>query len=284
MNIFDNNNFKRPAALKKDSSISKFWNPKGIILLALMAVALPGCGLFGGDESKSLGNVTTGEVVDNTKKLAGQTVTIRSEPVEKVGPASFTLSDERLFGNENVLVINATGEKFVLPADDDTDVQVTGTVSNFVLADVEREYNLRLDKQYYVDYENKPAIIAKSMAPAPEPGEITQNPERYYNRRLAVTGEVERIQDANLFTLDEDQLFGGEDLLVLNLNSQNSLKQDETVAVTGVIRPFLVGELERDYDLTWNLQIKEGLEAEYDKKPVLVADGIYPSAIPESKK
>ncbi|MGB3203335.1 MAG: hypothetical protein WBA99_20690, partial [Nodosilinea sp.] len=138
-------------------------------------------------------NVETEEVVENTDSYIGQTVTIRSEPLEVVGDSSFTVSDEQFFGTEPILVINATGEQMMLPEDDDVKVQVTGEVRNFVIADVEREYGLTLDPTLYTDYEEQPAIIAESIALAPEPGEITSNPDQYYGEVLAVTGEIEEV-------------------------------------------------------------------------------------------
>jgi len=263
----------------KGVSMNKFWRFKGAIILSLMALLLPACANNEEANIPTGGNVTTKEVVDNTTQLAGKTVTVRSEPLGKVGPTSFTVSDEKFFGSEPILVINASGEPFTLPGDDDIEVQVTGVVRNLVIADVEREYNLELDRQYYVDYENKPTIIAQSIALSPDPGDITKNPEKYYNKRLAVTGEVEDIQNANIFTLDEEKLFGATDLLVFNPNPKAVIKDDEVVAVTGVLRLFVAAEFEREYDLGWDLQLKQKLEAEYTTKPVFVADSVYPSAI-----
>ncbi|MEO0933425.1 MAG: hypothetical protein AAFY21_06590, partial [Cyanobacteria bacterium J06641_2] len=149
--------------------MNKFWKIQGAVLLAIMAFVLPACS---NDEASvpGAGNVTTKEVVNNVDALTGKTVTVRSEPKQKVGPASFTVEDEKFFGSESILVVNASGEPFTLPADDDIEIQVTGIVRNLVLADVESEYNLKLDKQYYVEYENKPAIIAQSIALSPDPG------------------------------------------------------------------------------------------------------------------
>ncbi len=259
-------------------SMNKFGRFQGAIVLAVMALVLPACN---NNEANvpGAGNVTTEEVASNTAALDGKTVTVRSEPKAKVGPASFTVEDEKFFGSEPILVINASGEAFVLPADDDTEIQVTGVVQNLVIADVEREYSLTLDRQYYVDYENKPAIIAKSIALSPDPGDITKNPEKYYNKRLAVTGEVEDIQNASIFTLDEDKLFGATDLLVFNPKPKVAVKDDEVVAVTGVLRQFVVADFDREYDLGWDLKLKQKLEAEYKTKPVFVADNVYPSAI-----
>ncbi|MEM7714500.1 MAG: hypothetical protein AAF349_13160 [Cyanobacteria bacterium P01_A01_bin.68] len=279
MNRVRNENKLFNLSKTKGAFVNKFWRFQGAIALAVMALILPACADNNEANIPGAGNVTTKEVVNKTAELAGKTVTVRSEPQDKVGPTSFTVSDEKFFGSEPILVINASGEPFTLPADDDIDIQVTGIVRNLVLADIESEYNLKLDKQYYIDYENKPAIIAQSIALSPDPGDITKNPEKYYNKRLAVTGEVEDIQNANTFTLDEEKLFGATDLLVLNPKPKAVIKDDEVVAVTGVLRPFVAAEFEREYDLGWDLQVKEKLEAEYTTKPVFVADSVYPSAI-----
>lgn len=277
--------------------VQKLWNTKGAIALALMAIVLPACDTNQTEvttqpevttpettTSTPRENVTTEEVSDQTKALIGKTVTIRSEPVNKIGASSFTVSDEQFFGTESILVVNTSGKPFVLPNDDDTEVQVTGEVRRFVLADINREYNLGLEPNLYVEYEGKPAIVAQAIAAAPDPGEVTEDPKQYYGKSLAVKGEVEDILSPNVFTLDEDELFGAEDLLVLNRASTQNIKDDETVVVTGVLRPFVITDLERDYDLTWDLDIQKKLEAEYSQKPVLVVDSVFPSAVPPAAK
>ena len=229
-------------------------------------------------------NVTTEEVAEDTEDLIGQTVTIRSDALEVIEPATFTVGDDEFFGGEEILVINASGEIFELP-EDDTEVQITGEVAKLVFADIESEYGLGLDPELYVDYEDQPVIIAESLAPAPDPGEIAENPDQYYGQTLAVTGEVETVYSENTFTLDEDELFGGEDLLVVVTNpTEAPIEDGETVAVTGELRPFITSEFETDYDLTWDLDIQREIEAEYSERPVLVVERVYPSAIPSEAK
>lgn len=228
-------------------------------------------------------NVTAEEVADNTEELIGQTVTIRSDALETVESSTFTVADSEFFGGENILIVNASGEVFELPQDD-TEVQVTGEVAQFVIADLESEYDLDFDPDLYTDYEDRPAIIAESLAIAPEPGEIAEDPTQYYGQTLAVTGEVEEVYGMNTFTLDEEELFGGDDLLVVVPNAEEMVQDGETVAVTGELRSFVVADLERDYDLTWDLDVQEEIEAEYTERPVLVVDSIYDSAIPEPVK
>jgi hypothetical protein len=283
---------------KSNKLIKRWWSPKGgVFALALMAVVLPGCNnaLEANNRpttqqpvaQQQENNVTTEEVTDNTNELIGQTVTIRSEPLQEIGTSTFTVNDEEFFGSEPILVVNSSGQPFTFPEDDDTEVQVTGEVRNLVVADLNREYDLDLDPDLYVDYENRPAIIAQAIAPAPEPGEIAENPQPYYGRTLAVTGEVETLYNPNTFALDEDELFGGQDLLVLvrNGNTANTpVQEDQTVAATGVLRPFVAADLEREYDFNWDEGFVRQLEAEYQTRPVLIVDRVYQSAIPDAAK
>ena len=216
-------------------------------------------------------NVTTEDVSENTNELLGQTVTIRSDALEVIEPTTFVISDQEFFGGEDIVVVNATGEVFELP-EDDIEVQITGKLTKFVQANIESVYDLDLNPDLYVDYADRPAVIAKSLALAPDPGEIAEDPTQFYGKTLAVTGEVEDVYSANTFTLDEDELFGGEDLLVVVPNLSEVITEDETVAVTGELRSFVVTDLETDYDLTWDLDVQEQLEVEYTERPVLVVD------------
>ncbi|GAB4379412.1 MAG: hypothetical protein Kow00121_33490 [Elainellaceae cyanobacterium] len=227
-------------------------------------------------------NVQPEEVVSETAQLVGQTITVRSEPIETISPYAFTISDEQFFGNEPIIVVNAAGEPFVLPPEEDTEVQVTGEVQEFVVAEIEQDLGLELDEELYVEFEDKPAIVAQSVAPAPDPGAITQEPDQYYGERLAVSGEVAEIVAPDIFTLNDEELFAGEDLLVLYpTTGELRVEEDQSVAVTGELRSFVVAELERDYDLGWDPDVVAELEAQFADKPVLIADTVYPSAIAE---
>ncbi|MGB3573345.1 MAG: hypothetical protein WBA01_14980 [Phormidesmis sp.] len=225
-------------------------------------------------------NVTTEEVSDGAEGLIGQTVSLRAEVEEVVDDTSFLIEDDQVFGGEDILVINASGEPFVLADGDDTEVQITGEVQQLVSADVETQYGLALDPTVYADYEDRPVVVAQSIALSPDPGDLTSNPEDYYNQRIAVAGEVEDKLSPTTFTLDEEELFGGDDLLVITQGDATPETQDgEEVTVTGVLRPYVKAEFDTDYDLDWDLSVQEQVEAEYSEKPVFVADGVYPSAM-----
>ena len=249
-------------------------------LAATSLFLLPACG---GPQSTTTPaeaeNVTTEEIVEEPTDHVGEEVTIRSTVESVVDDSAFFLNDDDYFGGEGILVINASGEPIVVPDVGDSEVQVTGQVETFVMATAAETYGLTLDPELYEEYESQPVIIADSIALAPDPGEITADPEQFYNQRIAVEGEVGEIRETGLFTVEEEQLFGGEDLLVYAPAPSMEVKEDEIVTVTGVLRPFVAAEFEKDYDLQWDLSVKEEVEAEYETQPVFVADGVYPSAI-----
>jgi hypothetical protein len=261
----------------------------GAIALATAALVLPACsnepvaeepGVNDTEVSQATeNNVTTEDLSDDLSNYLGQTVTVREEAEEVIDESAFLMNEDQLFGGEEILVINASGEPLYLAEGDDTDVQVTGEVREFVLADIEREFGLTLDPDRYVDYEQQPVIIAQSLALAPDPEDLTDNPELYYGKRIAVNAEVEELWAADLMSVDGDALFGNDDLLVINPNATLDFTEDEEVVMTGVLRLFVTSEIEQEYELTWDLDLQRQIEAEYQEKPVFVADEVYPSAL-----
>lgn len=224
-------------------------------------------------------NVQVEDLSEDLEYYLGQTITVREEAEEIVGESAFLLDDDQLFGGEEVLVINASGEGIFLVEGDDTEVQVTGEVRELVIADIEDEFNITLDAGMFADYEQQPVIVAQSIALAPDPEELADDPEQYYNQRLALNAEVEEVWSANLMTVDGNALFDNDELLVINPNATLDFVEDEEVVMTGVLRPFISSEIERDYNLTWDLDVQEQIEAEYQEEPVFIADEVYPSAL-----
>ena len=222
--------------------------------------------------------VTLEELTENREDFIGQTVSVRGETEEVESGSTFVLSSEEgiksIFGEDEVLIINVNNEPSILPKED-ADVQVTGQVARLVLGDINVRYGLDLDPEFYADYEFKPIIIADSIALAPEPGEVTKDPQNYYDKNVAIEGEVKDIVGVSVFTLDEDQIFGGSDLVVINLTGQPLPNQEEEVIITGFIRPFTKEELERYYNLKWSMEVQEKIETDYSNIPVLIADTIY---------
>ena len=225
------------------------------------------------------GNFTIGEIADMENVAIGEQVTVRGE-VEEIEPGmSFVLEEDKLIGEDEITVINVSNQMLVLPEDsDDLGLQVTGEVGVLVLADIERDYGLDLDPELYVEYENKPVILAKSMVLSPELEDVSENPENYYGLEIALEGEIDEVRNAYTFTLKEGELIFEDEILVINNSGMPIPAEDEKVVVIGQVRPYIQAEFDRDYDLTWDLDVQQEIEAEYTEKPVLVIDSIYPSA------
>lgn len=255
----------------------------GAIALSSSALLVSGCTQ---PNITSSNNVTTEDISEQAEQLVGQTVTIRSEIEEMIDDSGYVVESNEFFGGEDILIIDATGSQMSLSDAEDVPIQVTGEVVQFVIADIERDYGIGLDPNLYAEYEEQPAIIAESIALAPDPEELAENPEAYYNRVVAVEAEVAEVYSSSAYTVGEEGWFSDGELLVVGatpnaqLANQND-PEDRYVTVTGVLRPYISSEFERDYDLTWDLDLQQEIEAEYQEKPVLVARDVYPSATEE---
>ncbi|BAZ08457.1 hypothetical protein NIES4071_02620 [Calothrix sp. NIES-4071] len=251
-----------------------------LLLLVVLAMLTRGCNFFGDEQENITSQITnTNEITRETNDFIGRSVTIRSKPVKRVGLRSFAVNDRRLFGGKPIVVINASGVPFNLPENRNVEVQVTGQVRNLNIPQIERDFKLNVQDKYYQDYIGQPAIIARYIALAPKPAQVTSNPEQYYGRRVAVMGEVKDIQSPSLLKLDEDKLIGGQDLVVLLKHpSRVAINEGQTVAIIGEVHPFVIAEIERDYNLNlnWGWNLRNKLETEYKNTPVLVADSVYP--------
>jgi hypothetical protein len=214
------------------------------------------------------------EITNNFNSFRGKTVSVRNDIQELLGEAAFILDKDRLFDGETILVIDVSQTLLTLPNGEGTEVWVKGRVVQFVLTEIEQEHGLDLDPNLYAKYEGKPAIIAQSVILSPDPNDITRNPEAYYHKLLAVEGEVEDINSSGIFELDEEQLFGGKDLLVVKAKPEIEIQDEQTVLVTGILRPFIAAEFERDYNLNWDLSLQQQIEAEYFEQPALVAEKV----------
>jgi hypothetical protein len=136
-------------------------------------------------------------------------------------------------------------------------VTVTGTLREFVDADV------------YIDHR-----MAKAQRV--EPGEIAKAPDQYYGKTVRIDdAEIERVESAHLFLIDEDELTAGTDLVVINPRPQGSVPSDDEVEIVGKVRPFVEAELEREYD--W-LDLDPQLVLTLQGRPVVIADSVKTEA------
>jgi hypothetical protein len=240
-------------------------------------------------------NVSIDEVGRNPTAYLNQRVTIRSEVNRTSNPYFFLLDDEdglNLFGLDlsgigiDLPIVDVSDDKLLvfdpsgvsnLP-DEDGEVLVTGVIRPFVRAEVERQYGVALDSRFYAEYESEPVLFAQSVAYAPDPGDVTADPEGFYGQVIAVSGNVENIYSPYVFSLNDQDLFDGQDLLVLNATPEQLPQRNENVVVVGEVRSLTASEMQQNYGLGGNSNVPNDRMADYTQRPVLIVREIYPAA------
>lgn len=107
-------------------------------------------------------------------------------------------------------------------------------------------------------------------------GKLAKNAKDFYGKTVSVKAEVEDVLGDNMFTLDEDALLSGSDVLVLVPRGiAGKLTHDQKVIVTGKVRQYVEADLDKDYDWFDNgklVDVKE--KVDWKTRPVIVADTI----------
>jgi hypothetical protein len=252
----------------------------GVLTLGAGALVLPAC-TSEGEIARDRENVTTEDYAQTTQisEAIGQEATIRSSIVETLDDDGLVLQSE---GGENVLVLNVSPDGLSLP-EGDIPIQVTGQVVEFTIADVETDYGLVLDENLYGDYEQQPAILADSWALAPTPEMLAEQPERFYNQRIALEGDAS-ILSPNALALYEEGWIDDVGILVVGvekplMDAESAIQEGESVTVTGLAQPLDGAMLKGEYDLGLTDQQIDEFVSRYTERPVIVADDTYPTAV-----
>lgn len=111
-------------------------------------------------------------------------------------------------------------------------------------------------------------------------GDIAQKPEQFYGKRVRLAAEVEDTFGNGVFTLDEDKLLAGPDVLVIAPGGGAGPREDTKVTVMGTVRKFTSADVARDYEwygsgwygYSWNRY--DTVWRDWDTRPVVVADSI----------
>ncbi|MGL5193192.1 MAG: hypothetical protein ACRC8Y_06270 [Chroococcales cyanobacterium] len=214
---------------------------------------------------------TTENISSDPENFIGRTVTVRGD-VDEIDTSrdTFLMDDDRFLGGDGILVINSTGAPFAIPDADDMRVQVTGEVRQFRRNEIASEFGFNLDPELYSDYEDRPAIIAESMALSPTSDQVSDNPNYFFNRQVAMEGQVDEMLAPNAFSLD------GDNVIVINADQAQVIPEDQDIVVTGELRPLDMAALQRDYNLNWDAATQERIRSDHSDSLVLIADGIYP--------
>jgi len=278
---------------------------KSAAAVAAAAVLLAGSTAVRADD-KPAGTISAGKLAKNPGDYVGRTVSVSAEVEDILGGNMFTLDEDALLAGADVLVLVPGGVTGKLAHDQK--VVVTGEVRRYVEADLDRDFDFfkngkLVDVKTKVDWNTRPVIVARSIrtesganlmtggttshdatmhsqtttvALAPiSAGKLARDAKSYYGKTVTVRAEVEDVLGSNMFTLDEDSLLAGSDVLVLVPRGVANLTHDQKVVVTGRVRPFVEADLDRDFDWFDNGKLVDvKTKVDWKTRPVIVADSI----------
>ncbi|MEQ8754037.1 MAG: hypothetical protein RID09_11035 [Coleofasciculus sp. G1-WW12-02] len=105
--------------------------------------------------------------------------------------------------------------------------------------------------------------------------DVVEDTEELIGQTVTVMGEVEQDYGINTFVLEETgEIFADQVLVINTAATTEPILAEQNVQVTGEVRELVLADFERDYDLTWEGDVRQTIEAEYVGKPVIVADTV----------
>jgi hypothetical protein len=255
--------------------------------------------------------ISAGKLAKNAKDYYGKTVTVRAEVEDVIDSRSFTLDEDAILMGADVLVLVPAGYTGNLAHDQV--VTVTGRVRPYVTTELEHDYDwfkhgTIVTRDTKVDFKTRPVLIAESLRTADgrellagattsirrdehaghdmmaddsgtiiSASKLSKDGKKYYGQSVTVRAEVEDVLDMHSFTLDEDSVIPGPDVVVLVPAGfdTSSLAHDQVVTVTGKVRPYVMADLDKDFDWFKNGKIVTmGTKVDYKTRPVLIAETI----------
>lgn len=240
-----------------DRKFTQVWTYGAIAVL--FVVALPACTMVNSDSSNTGTTISKINNQANTN-LIGKTVTVNGEVEEVISPKAFIIEGERFFNDPELLVLNISGSPIV----DDSNIQVTGTVRQFLKSEVERDVGLNLAAELAAKFTDKPVLVATAFTLTPEPGEVAEEPAPFIGKNVTLKGKIAEVIAPNVFTLDDKELIGGKELLVVG--NAGAINAGQTVRVIGSIRKLVAADLD--------IKLQPRLIAEYEGKAAVIARSI----------
>jgi hypothetical protein len=102
--------------------------------------------------------------------------------------------------------------------------------------------------------------------------DLLENPTEYFGTSISTRGKVEDVYSAQVFTLEEDQLFDtGQAAIVVVPEPDAIAVQNSDVSVTGVVRLFTRSGMARKYGLAG---LADDILSQWERRPVIFAQSV----------
>ena len=258
--------------------------------------------------------ISAGKLAKNAKDYYGKTVTVKAEVEDVIDSRSFTLDEDAILAGADVLVLVPAGYTGTLAHDQVVTVtgKVRPYVTAELERDFDwfKDGKIVTIKKDF-DFKTRPVLVATSLKMADgrellaggamsmsaeehsrhattadhkmsgdhglmmSAGKLAKDGSKLYGQRVTVRAEVEDVLDSHSFTLDEDAILAGHDVLVLVPSGfdASTLAHDQVVVVSGKVRPYVMADLDKDFDWFKNGKIVTMSDkVDYKTRPVLVAE------------
>ena len=104
---------------------------------------------------------------------------------------------------------------------------------------------------------------------------LVKHASDYYGKTVTVKAKVDDVMGTNMFSLDEDALFAGPDVLVIVPAGVSNVAHDQKVLVTGEVRAYVESDLDRDFKFFEDGKlIKKDTKIDWKTRPVIVATSV----------
>jgi len=220
------------------------------------------------------------DLVETPTLYLDQTVTVEGKVGSLVESNAFYFWDEDLIdlNQERVLVVSPTADGFdnFYPVEDST-ARVTGTVTDFTIADVSGELDYDLNDELYEEYETVVVLIADTVTnrePVQTIPQVEDYPMAFYGKTVTLEGTIGSQIDDHSFVFFDDQLVGiagsiiGVDTDPVPIESDTY--DDQRIRVTGVIHANNVDIVSSEY----GVELDEQAWADYTERPVIAITDI----------
>jgi hypothetical protein len=109
--------------------------------------------------------------------------------------------------------------------------------------------------------------------------ELTNNLEDYVGQTVTVRADALETVGESSFILQDDDWFGGEEVLVLNTTGSTFVLppgEETEVQATGEVRELVIADVEEEY----GIELDPDLYVEYENQPAIIADSLALSPDP----
>jgi hypothetical protein len=254
-------------------------------------------------------DTTVDAILDEPERFVGQVVTVYGELNREYGLRAFTIEDGDLLFDDALLVVTPVPVRALpawrLPAVDERDVRVTGTVRRLDVPGLERTLGIDLDDELFAGWDGRPVVVATAIdgltlagpplygvPPARDAAgaadasdeltaaDLADDPGAYFDRSIRLRGEVTDVLTRRALVLDDRVLVLTRTAIPAEIRARagrSGAGPGGAITVHGTARAFDRAALEQELGIDLGSQVWHA----WRDRTVVVASSLSPAATPQ---